>query len=30
MSLQKAEKGDEVGGLAVDGTVRRNDRIFII
>ncbi len=29
MSLQKAEKGDEVG-LAVDGTVRRNDRIFII
>ncbi|WP_048051169.1 peptidase U32 family protein [Methanosarcina soligelidi] len=27
--LQKAEKGDEVG-LAVEGTVRRNDRIFII
>ncbi|MHC1754820.1 MAG: peptidase U32 family protein [Methanosarcina sp.] len=29
MSLQKAEKGDEVG-LAVDGEVRKNDRIFII
>ena len=29
ISLQKAEKGDEVG-LAVEGTVRRNDRIFII
>lgn len=29
ISLQKAEKGDEVG-LAVDSTVRKNDRIFII
>ncbi|MDI9394664.1 MAG: peptidase U32 family protein [Euryarchaeota archaeon] len=29
MSLQKAEKGDEVG-LAVDSTVRKNDRIYII
>jgi putative protease len=29
ISLQKAEKGDEVG-LAVDNTVRKNDRIFII
>ncbi|MDY9926672.1 peptidase U32 family protein [Methanosarcina sp.] len=28
-SLQKAEKGDEIG-LAVDGEVRKNDRIFII
>lgn len=27
--LQSAEKGDEVG-LAVDGVVRKNDRIFII
>ncbi len=29
MILQKAEKGDEVG-LAVDGAVRKNDRIFIL
>ncbi len=29
ISLQKAEKGDEIG-LAVDSTVRKNDRIFII
>ncbi|MDM7919952.1 MAG: peptidase U32 family protein [Methanosarcina sp.] len=29
ISLQKAEKGDEVG-LAVDSIVRKNDRIFII
>lgn len=29
MDLLKAEKGDEVG-LAVDGIVRKNDRIFII
>jgi len=29
MLLQTAEKGDEVG-LAVDGPVRKNDRIFII
>lgn len=29
VSLQTAEKGDEVG-LAVDSTVRKNDRIFII
>ncbi|MCC4770739.1 U32 family peptidase [Methanosarcina sp. DH2] len=29
ISLQKAEKGDEIG-LAVDGEVRKNDRIFII
>ena len=29
VSLQKAEKGGEVG-LAVDGAVRKNDRIFII
>ncbi|HIH93044.1 TPA: U32 family peptidase [Methanosarcina acetivorans] len=29
MSLQNTEKGDEVG-LAVDGVVRKNDRIFII
>jgi putative protease len=29
ISLQKAEKGDDVG-LAVDSTVRKNDRIFII
>ena len=29
MSLQSAEKGGEVG-LAVDGVVRKNDRIFII
>jgi len=29
ISLQKTEKGDEIG-LAVDGEVRKNDRIFII
>jgi U32 family peptidase len=29
MSIQRAEKGDEIG-LAVDGAVRKNDRIFII
>jgi len=29
MLLQTAEKGDEVG-LAVDGPVRKNDRIFIV
>lgn len=29
VNLQKAEKGDEVG-LAVDSTVRKNDRVFII
>lgn len=29
ISLQKAEKGDEIG-LAVDRVVRKNDRIFII
>lgn len=29
INLQKAEKGDEVG-LAVDSTVRKNDRVFVI
>lgn len=29
ISLQKAEKGDEIG-LSVDSAVRKNDRIFII